>query len=270
MTIKENDKPHLWQLIKEIRGYRGYSEDEYGFEFVIRIEDIKLDNGLTSTVKDRRDLMVELEKLEAIKIMETKRPEFGIYPFLIKILQPKFGEIYQQLEEKFITKTKPENNKFKFPHKLPAGTIWENFTIKFFDSENIFIQVKQFKHEASYKEMGFVGKGNNPNPSETWTFLKVLAQVNGELTLKDPKARDKYKKQKELLAKSLQDYFSLDYDPFYPYHSSSEKEGNSYKIKITLISPPAVKETPKTKEETDDLGLKEYLDEQAPQMYEDE
>jgi hypothetical protein len=171
---------------------------------------------------------------------------------------------------KAISQLKKKADKPKFPHKLPAGTRWEEITIKFLDDENVFIQVKQFKHTANYKEMGFVGKGNNPNPSEAWTFLKVLAKVNGELTLKDPKARDKYKKQKELLAKSLQNYFSLDYDPFYPYRSSSEKSGNSYKIKITLIPPPTSSEKPDAEENKDDLGLKDYLDEQTPQVYEDE
>ena len=65
------------------------------------------------------------------------------------------------------------------------------------DDENIFIQVKHIKHEVNYKEMWFVGKGKNPNPSEAWVFLKVLAKVNGELTIKDAEARDKYKKQKD-------------------------------------------------------------------------
>lgn len=155
----------------------------------------------------------------------------------------------------------------KFPHKLPAGTRWENITIKFEDGENIFIQVKQLKHHADYKEMGLVGRGTNPNPSEAWTFLKVLAELNGELTLKDAEARDKYKKQKELLAKSLQGYFSLDYDPFYPYRSSSEKSGDSYKIKITLIPhSPDLKKTGANPNE-DKMGLKDYLAEQAPEVY---
>ena len=119
--------------------------------------------------------------------------------------------------------------------------------------------------------MELVGKGKKPKPSELWTFLKVLAKVNGELTVKDTEARDKYKKQKELLAKSLQSYFSIDYDPFYPYRSSSEKSGNSYKIKITLIPPPDTKKKTNTDEDdNDDLGIKEYLGEQNPQVYEDE
>ncbi len=161
-----------------------------------------------------------------------------------------------------------KKDKNKFPYKLPLGTKWENFTIKFEDNENVFIQVKQFKHNADYKKMGMVGRGKSPNPSEVWIFMKVLAQVNGELTIKDSQARDKYKKQKELLARALQNYFSLDYDPFYPYHSSIEKSGNSYKIKITLIPPPNKKEKADTnKDNNDDLGIEEEYKKQTPEIY---
>ncbi len=173
------------------------------------------------------------------------------------------------LEE--MVRAKKKDDKPKFPYKLPAGTTWGNFTIKFLNDENILIQVKQFKHNTNYKKMGFVGKGKNPNPSEAWAFLRVLSKLNGELTITDKEAKDRYKKQKELLAKSLQNYFSIDYDPFYPYRSSSEKSDNSYKIKITLIPPPDTKGKTDTDsgDDKDNLGIKEYLDEQNPQIYED-
>ena len=92
--------------------------------------------------------------------------------------------------------------------------------------------------DKTLKEMGFIGKGKIPNPDVQWEFLKVLSGLNGEISIKDKSAKVKYKKQKELLAKALQSYFSIDYDPFYPYRSSPEKSGESYKIKITLIPPP--------------------------------
>ena len=189
-------------------------------------------------------------------------------PMLLKIVEMPELQV-KGLSE--LVKNKVAEDKPKFPHKLPAGTKWEEITIKFEDDENVYIQVKQFKHTASYKELGLVGRGKNPNPSELWTFLKVLAQVNGELAIKDAQARDKYKKQKELLAKALQSYFSLDYDPFYPYRSSSEKQGNSYKIKITLIPLPSDnrKSTAAAEEDNDDLGVKEYLKDQAPQVNEE-
>jgi len=82
---------------------------------------------------------------------------------------------------KAISQSKKETDKPKFPYKLPAGTKWEEITIKFEDDENVYIQVKQFKHTASYKELGLVGRGKNPNPSELWAFLKVLAQVTASL-----------------------------------------------------------------------------------------
>mgnify|MGYP001567043278 FL=1 len=158
---------------------------------------------------------------------------------------------------------------YKFPFKLPAGTKWENITIKFENDENIFIQVKTLKHNANFKEMGFIGRGNNPNPSEAWVFLRVLsmAKIAGEITINDSDAKDKYKKQKELLAEQLQGYFSIDYDPFYPYRSSTEKSGNSYKIKITLIPPPAKNMKEEGKDNVSEL--KEYLDKEMPQIYEE-
>lgn len=157
----------------------------------------------------------------------------------------------------------------KFPHKLPAGTRWEDVTIKFLDKENVFIQVKQFKHNASYQEMGLIGKGKSPNPSEAWNFLIVLAKLNGELAIQDSEAKEKYKKQKEFLTASLQSYFSLDYDPFFPYKSSLEKKGNSYKIKTTLLPPPSDSkdEAQDQDMEEDVLGIQESLDELATNTY---
>ena len=134
----------------------------------------------------------------------------------------------------------------KFPHKLPAGTKWENITIKFEDDNKVFIKAKQLEHYTDYKDMGFIGKGNNPEPSEAWVFLRVLsmAKITGEIAITDKEVRDKWKAQKGILGESLQNYFSIDYDPFYPYNSSTEKIGKSYKIKLTLIPPE-----PKTPED---------------------
>ncbi len=119
--------------------------------------------------------------------------------------------------------------------------------------------------------MGMVGKGNIPKPCEQWHFLRVLAQYNGELTIKDPEAKDKYKKQKQGLSETLRKYFSIDYDPFYPYQSCVEKGGNSYKIKLLLIPPPK-QDLPKhhmdNDNDADSLGIHEFLDETAPLVIE--
>lgn len=157
----------------------------------------------------------------------------------------------------------------KFPYKIPAGTHWNQIILKFLNDETIEIWVKKLKHTADFKEMGMVGKGNKPEPSEQWLFLKVLAKFNGELSIRDPDAKDRYKKQKQALSESLKSYFSIDYDPFYPYQNSPEKSGNSYKIKITLIPPPEIKPTiNSTQTNSDELGIQEYLHEEAPQVIE--
>jgi len=118
MTLQENDKPHLWQLMREIRFDPAFTKDEYEFVFEIENKNITLDSGLTSKIDNRRRLMVELENLETIKILETRLPEFGIYPFNIRILQPKFDEIFKSLEEKYnkimaVEPTQKEENNVK-------------------------------------------------------------------------------------------------------------------------------------------------------------
>ena len=129
------------------------------------------------------------------RIYTLKKRENKQEPMLLKIVEMPELKI-QGLEN--LSTANSKESKYKFPHKLPAGTEWRNFTFQFEDDENIYIQVKQYKHYASYKEMGFIGKGKNPKPSEAWTFLKVLATQNGELSIQDAKAKQKYKKQKEI------------------------------------------------------------------------
>jgi hypothetical protein len=156
----------------------------------------------------------------------------------------------------------------KFPYKIPAGTHWNNVIIKFLDDEKVEILVKKQLHLTDYKEMGMVGRGKNPEPSEQWLFLKVLAQYNGEITIKDTEAKDKYKKQKQVLTDTLRSYFAIDYDPFYPYQSCLEKGGNSYKIKLLLIPPPKKDNSKQNfiKDDADTLGITEFLNETAPQI----
>ena len=188
----------------------------------------------------------------AIKNMQT-------VPITGKIEVSGLNESLKALRVKEPIITEP-----KFPYKIPAGTHWNNVIIKFLNEEEIEIHVKKLKHITNYKEMGMIGKGKIPEPSEQWLFMKVLAMCNGEIAIKDPEAKDKYKKQKQALTEILRNYFSIDYDPFYPYKSCLEKGGNSYKIKIMLISP-VVEKTIRpilTDEETDPLGIQEFLNSQ--------
>lgn len=212
------------------------------------------------------------------KRTRKRRSSYSVSPkqlslFDIKNPLPITGEIkITGLNEKLeaLKPQKSEKTGPTFPYKIPAGTHWNNIIIKFLDDEQIEIWVKKQKHITGYKEMGMIGKGKVPSPSEQWIFLKVLAQCHGEITIKDTESRDTYKKQKQGLTETLQNYFSIDYDPFYPYKSSHEKSGNSYKIKLTLMPPPAIALHGNPVEiEEDVLGIREFLNEEAPQVVED-
>lgn len=168
----------------------------------------------------------------------------------------------------------PDKPIMGFPHRLPAGTTWEQIIIKFIDEENVFIKSRQYTHNTNYKKMGFAdSRGKTLKPGVLWILLKTLAKLNGEITIKDPEAKDVYKKQKELLAKTLQSYFRIDYDPFYPYHGTTpDKSAKSYKIKITLIPPPYRNEpaSPTIEPQKElDQEIKDYLDKEAPEVYEE-
>ncbi len=199
-------------------------------------------------------------KLIQPTLFESPRP----FPITGEVVVSGLNERLDALRPK-----SPETTGPKFPYKIPAGTHWNNVIIKFLTDEQIEIWVKKQKHVTDFKEMGMVGKGTVPKPCEQWLFLKVLAQFHGELTIKDPEAKDKYKKHKQGLSDRLKQYFSIDYDPFYPYQSCLEKGGNSYKIKLLLIPPPKQnlpKQSIEHDEDADTLGIHEFLEETAPQI----
>jgi len=252
LAAKEDKFTHAINLIIERAKYQNnpsFSIDFYDFNFEDTMDNLRVLLGFLDSLVASGCLKsyskssytggvgINFNGVNIVKLTEFrgKRPISQPEPTLTKITEmPKLQ--VEGLKE--LANAKKKDDKPKFPYKLPAGARWEEMIIKFFDDENVYIQVKQFKLNTTYKDMGFVGKGKIPNPSEAWAFLRVLSKLNGELAITDKEAKEKYKKQKEFLAKSLQSYFSIDYDPFYPYHSSSEKSGNSYKIKITLIPPP--------------------------------
>jgi hypothetical protein len=119
----------------------------------------------------------------------------------------------------------------KFPYKIPDGTNWENVIIQFVDPESIEIRVGKWKHTASYIELDMADKrGKEYRPSEQWHFLKILADLGGEVSFKNGGAQWKLKKQKQALTEKLKSYFSIGYDPFFPY-----KQYGSYKAHMTLI-----------------------------------
>lgn len=238
---------------------------------------LKKDGCFTDWQTTKDKVYFDIKDINHNKFIKIYQDTGLIYNKFAKVYQDKAGDNIQKIQIvsgskmeveglqdglKSIAKAKKED-KNKFPYKLPAGTRWENFIIKFVDAENIDIQVRQFKHTANYQDIVPLGKGKIPKPSVLWAFLKVLAQLGGEISIEDKEKRDEYKKQKELLTKCFQEYFSIDYDLFYPYHSAEGKESQTYRIKITLI--PLPEQTPNDDGEgEDDLGIAEEYKKQTP------
>lgn len=180
----------------------------------------------------------EFEKVPTIEELDDNRSAIigGYIPmFIVESIILWTEEKIKKMEEIIISEKKKVNiiKKEKttgLPHKIPAGTNWNNVTITFLDKENIKILVKGIIHQANYKDLKMTGRGKKPGPSMAWNFLFILAQLNGEITTKDKAAINSNKKQKEILSNKLKDYFHLQDDPFYPY-----KNGNSYKLRMTIF-----------------------------------
>ncbi|MFA6397240.1 MAG: hypothetical protein WDK96_00110 [Candidatus Paceibacterota bacterium] len=132
-----------------------------------------------------------------------------------------------------IKEIKSEKSKLKFKHKLPAGTMWESFLFVFVDSENVQIIIGNKNEILNFKELGLDSKKNG-KPTLPWIFFHILAQNNGELKPNSKDKNDSYKKAKQALIATLENFFSIDFDPFFPYHTSPEKVGNSYRTKFKI------------------------------------
>lgn len=185
---------------------------------------------------------------------------------IVKNDKIKWSNIIKELDKQNKNRQNKQGEAKTFPHKLPAGTIWENFIAKFIDDENLLIEIQGKKQTANFSEMGFEDKRTG-KPNLLWFFLKLLAEEGGEITPKSTEYNERYKKIKQGLSNKLKYYFKIEYDPFYPYRGSPEKSGNSYKIKMTLIPPPT---SEIRSEKTSHEQIEEFFKEQTPQIYEED
>lgn len=208
---------------------------------------------------------LELQKnVEArYQSIQAKKKHLPLPPATPK---PEPLEVIIREGSKIAIEKSEDEKKYKFPHKLPRGTKWENITIKFLDDDTVHILTKGKEHSPSFKDMGFEGRGGKP--SVLWIFLRVLAMYSGEIKASDDKKDDSYKKQKQSLSEALESYFGLDFDPFHPFQTDK-----SYRVKFTLLPPDngftfekkkktSLLEKPVKNSPFDDLGS--YMGEVAP------
>lgn len=183
------------------------------------------------------------EKIHSAEYEKNREVLLSLFKEQLKYL----GEI--EFKELKITEKKGEN----FFYKLPAGTKWENFIIKFLTKEKVLVDVMGYVEELEYGDMGFED-GRSKKPNLQWELLNILANNSGELKWGNSEANDKLKKIKERLGNQLQKFFNIDYDPFYPY-----KDHQSYRVKLTII--PLSKAV--------DIKEKEGIDEEVEKLFAD-
>lgn len=118
-----------------------------------------------------------------------------------------------------------------YPFSTPAGTSWQDVTIRFTDGHTVSVTIGHATQRFNFAELGMKDKRNG-NPNAQWKLLENFAENGGRLSWQHHAADPKKKKQVELLASRLQDFFGIEENPFHPY-----KKGTGWQIKAHLESP---------------------------------
>lgn len=114
----------------------------------------------------------------------------------------------------------------RFP--TPAGATWEHVSIRFRDGHTVSIAALGHTGVYSYADLG-MSSGKNNAPTRQWDLLRVFAHEGGVLTWGSRKASPKHRKQKQILAASLHQFFGISGDPF-------ALEGNGWRARFRVES----------------------------------
>ena len=177
---------------------------------------------------------------------------------LVKNFIKKYKFFVEKANEKLYPSSKTlnsiaaqKNNKIQII-KLPSGTKWEDITIRFLNSYDIKVFVKNKIHsEINHEDMGcFRLNRKNKEADAQWKFLQELSISGGECDLQSKiniKEKEKYRQYKMKLSLNLKEKFNMDENPFYEY-----RDKNIYKTKFKIEPEPNLRgdgETYGTKED---------------------
>jgi hypothetical protein len=115
--------------------------------------------------------------------------------------------------------------------EILPGTKWSGILIRFLDGHTVTIVVNTKTERRTFAEMN-MKDGRNGNPTKQWRLLELLARNGGRLAWTNSEANLKQKKQIELLAHRLQEYFGIAESPFHDY-----KKGSGWQFKLRLEAP---------------------------------
>lgn len=95
----------------------------------------------------------------------------------------------------------------------PANASWNDVCIRFLDGHTVSVLVGNKSGVYNFVQMG-MSKRNSATPTAQWKLLEAFANGHGVFDWKNEHADRTQKKQKQLLAQALRDFFRIDGDPF--------------------------------------------------------
>jgi len=98
----------------------------------------------------------------------------------------------------------------RFP--TPTGSRWSDLEMRFIDSEKINVTIRDQRQVLTYSQLGLVDSRSG-KPSKQWELLLLFAREQGIMTWLSPGACRQNRKRRELLNKSLQQFFEIDGEP---------------------------------------------------------
>lgn len=98
-----------------------------------------------------------------------------------------------------------------FPTPPNAG--WNDVQIRFLDGHTVSVSAGDQSGVYTYSQMG-MSKRNSGTPTAQWKLLEAFAKGRGVFNWKSEHADRHQKKQKQLLARALCDFFRIEGDPF--------------------------------------------------------
>ena len=142
--------------------------------------------------------------------------------------------VFAEFRGLHVPQTNADDGMVFFP--TPPGAQWGDLTIVFKDTHTVSVSVGEIQRMLNYTAMGMANRKTR-NPNKQWDLLYEFALGNGRLALQSRKRRSRYvspedltdtqvvrrqpsdpgktiRKQKQVLAKSLQKFFRIDGDPF--------------------------------------------------------
>lgn len=130
---------------------------------------------------------------------------------------------------RIVQATRARNGKQRaYRFDTPAGTTWPKILIRFLDGHTVTIALDSRAERRTFAEMN-MKDGRNGNPTKQWKLLEHLAQSHGRLSWTNSESHSKLKKQVELLAHRLQEYFNIPESPFHAY-----QKGSGWQMKMRL------------------------------------